>query len=331
MKYLGEVLSFGLIISFGSCTDGLFEDNTPAAQAIEVNASTQPFIEEKTRANEDDVYEDIKEKGFTIWSYKKAQNEGGTAELFYTDTHWYDTEKEVWLNEEQHFWPDQTSPLDFYALSPTTESSKLHMEGSSMIIDFNENQLYGDHDIVLAKCKDISYDTNKGSVSLEFKHIVTKVTVKMAFANRPDDTYDYHYGSLSLYGDICSSYNITDNKWVVSESLPVDFDVKYPTVSSFLNMGSSDHELLPSDDETNLDFQEVDIAYVMPQKYHVSCSLRSLKDGYPVSLANGYFDLDLTGKAGYNFIVKITISTFSGDGSGILKIETTNEEISAID
>lgn len=338
MKYFSYSPILGIIALLASCSE---EVNTPAESnteiPIEISTSANDFIPAPTRANEEDVDGEaaLYRDGFVLCAFQREAATGLDKDLFFISDYWYDEEQSNWITDGNQSWPDETTSFNFYAFSPYISEEQIKISGNSTIIEFDENQLYGDHDMLLAVAPNVSSSTNNGEVALEFKHIVTKLSFSIAFCDDQKNPYEQYYAILSLYSDNCKSYEISSNKWIVIGQLPAGFtaqDIPNSDVgNNFTIGGSTDLYLEPSVDADNLIYQEVGVGYVIPQKYYIQCDIIGMEDNVPTALKTGYFELDLTGKAGSFISLKVNGGTLGGDGLDILEIQTTEEEITAID
>lgn len=338
MKHLSYFSFLGIIISLMSCSE---ETSSPAGSntdiPIEIRTSAEDFIPVSTRANDEivDGEDALHRDGFTLWSYQREAITGLDTELLYTDDYWFDEEQDIWITDGNQSWPDQTTSFNFYAFSPWNPERQISLSGDSVIIKFDENELYGDHDMMAAVAQNVSYSTKDGQIELHFEHIVTKVNFNIAFCDEQTYSYDQYSAVFSLYGDNYKSYEINNAKWIAIGTLPSGFtvhDIPNSEVGKCYTIGgAADLYLEPSVDADNLMYQEVGVGYVIPQKYYVQCEIIGMEDDVPTTLKTGYFELDLTGKAGSFFSLKVNAGTLGGDGLDILEIQTTDEEISIID
>lgn len=88
------------------------------------------------------------------------------------------------------YWPEITTPLDFYAVNPSTVEADMQMHlswemtSSSQKISYSTIDEYGsqkghtNYDVMYAIAKDQTKKTNSGKVALTFKHILSQIAFK---------------------------------------------------------------------------------------------------------------------------------------------------------
>ena len=88
------------------------------------------------------------------------------------------------------YWPEITTPLDFYAVNPSTVEADMRMNlswdmtSSSQKISYTTIDEYGNakghtnYDVMYAIAKDQKKITNSGKVALTFKHILSQIAFK---------------------------------------------------------------------------------------------------------------------------------------------------------
>lgn len=88
------------------------------------------------------------------------------------------------------YWPETITPLDFYAVNPSTVSEDMQMNlswnmtSSSQKISYSTIDEYGNakghtnYDVMYAIAKDQTKKTNSGKVALTFKHILSQIAFK---------------------------------------------------------------------------------------------------------------------------------------------------------
>lgn len=326
MKHLNYLPILGIIISLTSCS----EEGTPlpaeesTESPIEVSATATAF----TRTEGFDMLSDY---GLSLFALRHT---GTSTELYFSDDYDYDP-LGGGCNSRYgytHNWVDKTSPLDFYAVSPTISDDQLNIvEVDSIVFDFRSEQLEYNNDLMLATHEGISRQTYSGSLPLVFKHILTKLTFEYAFRETLENPFQCYYLSLEIFGPKCNKYNATGGYWVVSDKLPADFDITTPEVDPIRYVSDPSHNLEATPEGTDLQYYTAAETFMIPQNYQVRCSLNGYTGDYTSSsIAYGHFDLDLTGKKGYHYIVKLS-TTVDGEGLPILNIQTTDEPIDIVD
>lgn len=88
------------------------------------------------------------------------------------------------------YWPEITTPLDFYAVNPSTVEADMQMHlswemtSSSQKISYSTIDEYGsqkghtNYDVMYAIAKGQTKETNSGIVALTFKHILSQIAFK---------------------------------------------------------------------------------------------------------------------------------------------------------
>ena len=88
------------------------------------------------------------------------------------------------------YWPETITPLDFYAVNPSTVKADMQMHlswemtSSSQKIAYSTIDEYGsqkghtNYDVMYAIAKDQTKKTNSGKVTLKFKHILSQIAFK---------------------------------------------------------------------------------------------------------------------------------------------------------
>ena len=88
------------------------------------------------------------------------------------------------------YWPEKTTPLDFYAVNPSTFETEMQMNfawnmtSSSQKIYYATVDEYGkekghtNYDVMYAIAKDQTKETKSGKVALTFKHILSQIAFK---------------------------------------------------------------------------------------------------------------------------------------------------------
>lgn len=324
MKHLNYLPILGIIISLTSCSE---ESNLSTEEFDEIPIEVSAKAPQFTRT---EGMEAISLWGFTLWSYYSEKKDGETKMLF-ADNYQADADGTC-SSVETHNWPDRTSQFDFYAAAPLIQIEQMRSENDSLYIDFTEEQVIGNYDLMLASHPGISRSTHNGSMPLDFKHLLSKVTAEIAFIDNLEYSFPYYYASIEFYGATRSTYNITSGKWLVKKELPEDFDINnYISTGPIANIGGTNNKLVASSSADELEYCFAGDGYVVPQPYQVRCLLLGSLDSETSStITMGNFELDLSGKAGVNYILKISTQA-NGTGMPVLKIETTEEEITAID
>jgi len=301
---------------------------------IGVDASTKAF----TRADESADLT-LQTQGFRVWTNYAYASDGEFVTIF-ADSCVYN---EGWKFKTPHLWPDSTSNFDFYAVSPGFYApeeeieDRFYYEGDNLYLELSEVNFYGYYDIMLARTLGISSKSNNGSVSFAFDHLMTKVTLQIAFHDELESSYPLYMGNIVLYGDRCNTYNVSSDNWLVYEALPDDFDIEDPgELEPSYNLGPLGEEnflsATPAGEEWV--YRTAAVGYVLPQKYKaqcILCGIESVEDGDPDRCAEGTFDLDFTGMAGQHIILKVT-ATASGEGySSTLQLQLSEDELTTID
>lgn len=88
------------------------------------------------------------------------------------------------------YWPEITTPLDFYAVNPSTVEAdmRLHLSWDmtssiqkisySTIDEYGSQNGHNNYDVMYAIAKDQTKKTNSGKVALTFKHILSQIAFK---------------------------------------------------------------------------------------------------------------------------------------------------------
>ncbi len=88
------------------------------------------------------------------------------------------------------YWPEITTPLDFYAVNPSTVEADMQMYLSwemtsssqkisySTIDEYGSQKGYTNYDVMYAIAKGQTKETNSGIVALTFKHILSQIAFK---------------------------------------------------------------------------------------------------------------------------------------------------------
>ncbi len=334
MKYLRYLTILGTILSLNSCSSESEDSLAPETNTdvpICVEASSSEF---KTRA--DESLDNLKEYGFLVWCNYQRQVGETEVNNYFTDYCRFD-DAGAWLFNavEGHSWPDNETKFDFIALSPGAldEDELSYTEDGDLVLTMIEPELGGEFDLMLATSYGVGATTNDRTVSFSFKHLLTMITLNLAFVDAADYRFANYFAGLDLYGDKIEQFNITQNQWIVAESMPEGFTYEtrdeYDWASE--NFGYDWSQSLPATpvgQEWN--FQPVFTNYVFPQKYIAVCKIGANNDpgDEPTWVAEGHFDLDLSGMMGTAVTLNVTAFTQS-DGKLVLTV--TDEEITNID
>jgi len=329
MKYLRFWAVFCTLSLWTGCSmDDPVTPPPPRDMTIGVSASMAEF----TRAD-DGATDSLMSQGFSVWANYAYNPEVGEVENYFFDSCRY---TDGWKFKTPHIWPSTATNFDFYALSPGIYypeegiSDVMYAMQDSIFIAMSELNFYGYFDVMLAKVMGINYNTNQGGVTFEFEHLMTKVTLQVAFRDNLEFPFPNYWAVMELYGDKCSVYNVTSGRWRVEEALPDDFDIQEPNADILYNVGGADFVLTPSPEGSDLNYQTAGVSYILPQKYQAKCYLLGSVDN-PDQCAEGNFELDLTGKAGHHVILKVTTAATGYGYTPKLILQTTDEEISEID
>ncbi len=334
MKYLRYIALLGIILSLSGCSSESEESLTPLSPESEsetllpvgVEASSVDFV---TRADDSESMIMLKEAGFIVWGYSAHVDGSDEMTPFFTDNCIFNLDEEKWQFEETHKWPDKTSKFDFFALSPgfyiqdeEDYSDKFVYEGGSLLVHCSEYNFDNNasHDLMLATSMGVDATTNAGNVSFSFKHILTKVTLMVAFNDELDGSFLHYCAQMILTGKPCTTYNVTSGQWLeeAGEEMPLYY------------IGDLEGDLSPTPAGSEWVYGAAGSGFVLPEKYLVEITFFGYDQDAQTECGSGTFELDLSAKAGYHVIVMLT-TTLTGDGSPNLKLVTTDEYITAID
>lgn len=88
------------------------------------------------------------------------------------------------------YWPETITPLDFYAVNPSTVKADMQMHFSwemtssiqkifyTTVDEHGNNKGHTNYDVMYAIAKDYTKKTNSGKVALTFKHILSQIAFK---------------------------------------------------------------------------------------------------------------------------------------------------------
>lgn len=149
----------------------------------------------ETRANIINSTEDLKKTDFNVYAFTKD----GKAFMGQSDTElaWNginivnkDGNWDYATASDLRYWPEITTPLDFYAVNPSTIEADMKlnlswdMTSSSQKIAYTTIDEYGtqkghtNYDVMYAIAKDRTKEMNSGKVALNFKHILSQIAFK---------------------------------------------------------------------------------------------------------------------------------------------------------
>lgn len=149
----------------------------------------------ETRANIINSTEDLKKTDFNVYAFTKD----GKAFMGQSDTEFAwnginivnkDGNWDYATASDLRYWPEITTPLDFYAVNPSTvgENDRMNLswDMTSSIqkifyttVDEHGNEKgHTNYDVMYAIAKDQTKETKSGKVALTFKHILSQIAFK---------------------------------------------------------------------------------------------------------------------------------------------------------
>ncbi|MBQ0056565.1 MAG: fimbrillin family protein [Bacteroidales bacterium] len=238
-----RILTLTLVAAcaLSSCNDDVSSagKSTKTGRLIEVDATSTPF----SRAVAESGIDDLKRDGFIILAKDDVTSDNSV--LYFEDTCSYNGRS--WKFGDNHAWPiddytDEEIPLDFAAFyAPSSKIVKYdYAKNLGSFPTYQLNDVYicfdkqpdGGEDWMYAHVEDQVYGTNNGRISLDFKHMLTQVSVNAVIKSTLLNEYENYSVEFRIYTPSTHWFCLESHEW---ESLGDDFDNTELQITEFSN------------------------------------------------------------------------------------------------